>query len=106
MKLKIIIALAVLSSSAISANAQTSPAARPVSTIKNDQRRVHQGVKSGELTRKEAARLKVQEARLAQERRNYKQDGISAAERADLRKDKKRVSKSIYRQKHDNQTRP
>lgn len=90
-----------------SASAQIAPAARPVSTIHNDSRRIRQGVKNDELTRKETVRLKAEEARLKMKRKDYKQDGIiSPAERRDLRKDKKRLSRNIYRQKHDGQTRP
>ena len=105
MNLKTIAAIAILSAASCAAAAQ-SASARPASTLQHDNKRIHQGVKSGQLTSTERARLKAQEAKLRQERKDYRVDGVSAAERKDLRKDKKRFSKNIYRQKHDGQTRP
>lgn len=107
MKAKIIIALAIFTSSAFAASAQTATTARPVSTLKNDRARVRQGVKSGELTKKETARLAVEDAKVKQERKDVRADGtVTPAERKSLRKDKKKLSKSIYKQKHDAQTQP
>ena len=115
MKAKIIIALAIFTSSAFAASAQTTdPAAtaatttaRPVSTLKNDRTRVRQGVKSGELTKKETARLAVEGAKVKQERKDVKADGtVTPAERKGLRQDKKKLSRNIYKQKHDAQTQP
>ena len=105
MNYKNIAAAFILIAAGYSASAQTSSAAK-ISTLPNDKDRIHQGVKSGELTKAEAARLKEKEERLKMEKKDYKQDGvISPAERKDLRKDKKRLSKDIYRQKHDRQER-
>ena len=113
MKAKIIIALAVFTSSAFAAAAQTADpvvattTARPVSTLKNDRARVRQGVKSGELTKKETARLAVEGAKVKQERKDVKADGtVTPAERKGLRQDKKKLSRNIYKQKHDAQTQP
>ncbi len=106
MNFKNIVAGLILTAVSFTASAQTAPAAK-VSTLENDKDRIHQGVHSGELTRKEAARLSVQTARVRQEQREYREDGvITPAERKDLRKDKKRLSKNIYKQKHDRQDRP
>jgi len=65
--------------------------------------RIHEGVCSGELTRSEAARLNSQQARLRAEERLYRATGaqLSPWERADLRRDQNRISRSIARQKHD-----
>ena len=104
MNLKTIAAIAILSAASYASSAQST--ARPASTLPNDNKRIHQGVKSGELTATERARLKAQEAKVWQERKDYRVDGISVAERKDLRKDKKRLSRNIYRQKHDGQVRP
>ena len=101
MKLKSILALAIITIFSVNANAQTANSNRPVSTIKNDRQRIKQGVNSGELTTVEAARLKAQTAKLAKERRDYKVDGISPEERKDLRQDKKQLSRKIYRKKHN-----
>lgn len=107
MKFKSIIALAIFSVAAYTSNAQTTTTAKPVSTINNDRQRIKQGVKSGELTAAETARLAAQTKKLKDEKEAYKADGTyTTEERKDLRRDKKKVSRNIYRQKHDAQTRP
>ena len=104
MNVKIILAVAIFSTVSYAATAQTSTTAKPVSSIKNDRQRIRQGVKSGELTKAEAAKLKAQTAQVNQERKEYKADGvITTEERKDLRQDKKKLSRRIYRQKHDAQ---
>ncbi len=105
MRVKTIVTAAIITFFTANVYAQTSTA-RPVSTIKNDRQRIKQGVNSGELNRAEAARLKVQTAKLAKERREIRSDGVvTTEERKDYRQDKKQVSRRIYRQKHDRQTR-
>ncbi len=107
MNFKTLLAIAVLSTAAYTSNAQTATSARRASTIKNDRQRIKQGVKSGELTKPEAARLAAQTAKLKNEKEAYKADGVvTREERKDLRKDQAKVSRRIYRQKHDGQTRP
>jgi hypothetical protein len=70
------------------------------------QRRIHQGVKSGELTRREAARMERQQARTRRIERRAKADGtVTAKERARLQHRENRTSRRIYRQKHDRQNR-
>jgi hypothetical protein len=64
--------------------------------------RIHEGVKSGELTRREAARLHAEQAALRAEERVYRRDGVlTARERVDLKRDQNRASRHIARQKHD-----
>jgi hypothetical protein len=69
--------------------------------------RIAQGVRSGELTRLEAARLGAQQAHIRREEWRYRHnDGrLSAAERLDLQRDLNRSSQRIYGQKHDGQDR-
>jgi hypothetical protein len=107
MKVKSIVAIALFTVVSATSFAQTATTtAKPVSTIKNDRQRIRQGVKSGELTKTEAARLKVQTAKVNQERKEYKSDGVvTTEERKDLRQDKKKLSRRIYKQKHDGQVR-
>jgi exonuclease VII large subunit len=105
MNVKTIFAAAIFAVASLNAAAQTPTAAKPVSSLKNDKQRINQGVRSGQLTKVEAARLRQQKQDLQQERKDYKLDGISAEERKDLRQDKKALSKKIYRQKHDAQVR-
>ena len=102
MNFKAILAIAFFSTLAYTTQAQTE-----ASTIKGDKVRIKQGVKSGELTKAETARLAAQTAKLKNEKEAYKADGVvTTEERKDYRQDKKKVSKRIYRQKHDRQTRP
>ena len=70
----------------------------------NQQERIRQGIKSGELTRHEAVRLEKQEAMIRVNEKFAKSDGkISPAERARLEKELTKTSENIYQQKHDNQ---
>ena len=72
----------------------------------NQQARIRQGIKSGELTRREAVRLEKQEARIRVNERFAKADGkVTAAERARLQKEQKKASQNIHDQKHDSQDR-
>jgi hypothetical protein len=72
----------------------------------NQQLRIRQGVKSGELTRKETARLEAEEARIRLNERLAKSDGkLTPEERARLEKELSKASHDIYVQKHDDQTR-
>ena len=107
MNLKTIFALAIFTTAAYASTAQTVTTARPASTIKNDRQRIKQGVKSGELTPAETARLAAQTKKLKDEKEAYKADGVvTTEEKKDLRQDKRKVSRHIYRQKHDAQTKP
>jgi hypothetical protein len=73
----------------------------------NQQHRIQQGVKSGELTRGETRRLQTEQRHIRHEERAYKADGrLTRAERADLHRDQNHASRDIYRQKHDAQQRP
>jgi hypothetical protein len=72
----------------------------------NQQARINQGIKSGELTRKETARLESKEARIrVNERFDKRQNGgkLTAADRAHLQKQLNQASHNIYRDKHNNQ---
>jgi hypothetical protein len=70
---------------------------------RQERQRIHQGVRSGELTRGETRALARQQARLAVEEARYRRTGggLSRRERADLQRDHNRASRNIYRQKHD-----
>ena len=73
----------------------------------NQAHRIHQGVKSGELTRPETRRLARGEARLHRNEARAKSDGVvTARERASLQHEANVESNRIYRQKHDAQVRP
>src|SRR6185369_3518951 len=66
------------------------------------QRRIQQGVKSGSLSRREAARMERQQARTRRLEAKAKADGkVTRRERARLQHRENRTSRRIYRQKHD-----
>ncbi|HVZ98002.1 MAG TPA: hypothetical protein VG847_14065 [Chitinophagaceae bacterium] len=70
------------------------------------QERIHQGVKSGELTHPEAAKLRSNERGIHQDIKAAKSDGkITPAERKDIRQDERKNSREIYRKKHNLRTR-
>ncbi len=73
----------------------------------NQRQRIAQGVRSGELTWREAARLGREETRIHNEERRFRSnDGhLGPRERAKLERDLDRTSRDIYRQKHDGQGR-
>jgi hypothetical protein len=70
----------------------------------NQQQRIDQGVKSGELTAKEAARLEKNQQRIQKMEDKAKADGkVTPKERARLEKAQNVESKKIAREKHDRQ---
>jgi hypothetical protein len=72
----------------------------------NQQARIVQGVRSGELTWPEARRLERGEVRLNHQEALAKSDGVvTHAERAHLERKANRMSDRIYVQKHDGQVR-
>ncbi len=72
--------------------------------MRNQERRINQGVASGELTPKEAGKLEAQQSRIKQMEEKMKSDGnLSAEDRRRLNNMQDRSSDNIYRQKHDRQ---
>lgn len=66
------------------------------------QRRINQGVRSGSLSGREAARMERQQARTRRLEAKAKADGkVTRRERARLQHRENRTSRRIYRQKHD-----
>jgi hypothetical protein len=73
---------------------------------RREQQRIGQGIRSGELTRREAERLEAQQARIRVDERFARADGhVGPRERARLDRELDRASRDIYRQKHDGQVR-
>jgi len=74
---------------------------------RHQQRRIYQGIESGQLTPRELARLEAQEARIRREEYRYRHnDGhLGPRERADLQRDLNRESGRIYAEQHDGQQR-
>jgi hypothetical protein len=68
--------------------------------------RIKEGVKSGELTRREARRLAAEQKKIRVDEAKAKSDGkVTARERAKLNKQLNKASRDIARQKHDRQKR-
>jgi len=73
---------------------------------KNQQERIDEGVKSGELSKRETIRLEKEQARIRRKKRRLKSDGtLSAKDKAKLTHDQNKASRHIYKEKHDEQTR-
>jgi hypothetical protein len=73
----------------------------------NQQHRINQGVRSGQLTGQETHQLRQEEKQVRQEERTYKSDGrMTKDERKNLHQDLNQISKDIYTEKHDGEVRP
>ena len=72
----------------------------------NQQKRIHQGVKSTELTGKETRRLEKEQRRIHKAKHKAWSDGeLSAKERVRLERMQDNASKHIYRLKHNDASR-
>jgi len=68
----------------------------------NQEKRIQQGVQSGQLTPKEAGRLETQQTKIKQDEERMKADGkLTKAERRKLKREQDRASGNIYRKKHN-----
>jgi hypothetical protein len=68
--------------------------------------RIRQGVRSGELTRREARRLQAEQDRIRFEEYRARRDGfVSPRERARIQRRLDDSSRNIYREKNDRQDR-
>lgn len=109
--------LAVFSFAAAAALAQTptTPTPPPATgkTIQqrkaNQQKRVGEGLENGSLTAGEANKIEKKEKGLNAEQRDMREDNagkLTAADKAKLNRQQNRLSKDIYKQKHDTQAQP
>ncbi|MDR3697184.1 hypothetical protein [Mucilaginibacter sp.] len=74
--------------------------------LHNQDRRISQGVRSGELTRNETRNLRADDRRIAYQRNSAQAAGrMSRAERSHLRNKENRTSRAIYRDKHNDRVR-
>jgi hypothetical protein len=66
--------------------------------------RIAEGVKSGDLTKPEARRLRAQQRRIKRTEKRAEADGVvSKQEKQKLENMQDRANKNIYNQKHDDQ---
>jgi hypothetical protein len=85
--------------------AQTSSTPRIDQRQAEQQKRIDQGVNSGELNQREAARLEKGQARVQNKENKAMADGkMTKKERVRIAKAQNKQSKKIYREKHDAQT--
>ncbi len=103
------LAAAALALSAGTVFAQSVPA-DPASPPRYDKReawehkRIESGKDNGSLTWRERERLQAEQARIRQQERRDKKDGVvTPQEQQQLERMQDRASKDIYRQKHDAQ---
>lgn len=101
--------VAVASWAQTAAPAGTAPAATPRLDQRqaNQEKRIDQGVASGQLTPRETLRLEREQKRVAVAEQKAKADGtVTAAERKKLHHMQDHASKDIRHQKHDGQHMP
>lgn len=80
----------------------TSVNAQTVKTPRHERQRIKQGVKSGELTRRETRTLAMQQKDIHQDRKEARADGhVTSAERKHIRKDERKANRSKYKKKHN-----
>jgi hypothetical protein len=110
MKTVQLIAAAVLTLAGVAVSAQTAASAPGANTPRIDQRqanqekRIDQGIASGQLNKRETRRLERQQTVINKAEDKAKADGsVSASERKHLTKMQNHASRNIARQKHDAQ---
>src|SRR6266480_3759210 len=94
-------------------NSPTTPATKPKPTVaqrkENQQDRIAQGTKSGQLTAGETANLETKEAAINGETkadRTANGGKLTAAEKKQINGQQNQVSKHIYHDKHNAKTQP
>jgi hypothetical protein len=98
------LAAALLALAVTSVHAQTATPGVDQRQV-NQEKRIEQGVASGQLTPREAARLERGQERVEKMEEKAKADGkVTPEERARLKKAQDRQSAAIYKEKHDRQT--
>jgi hypothetical protein len=84
----------------------TAEAARRDNRQASQRSRIQQGVKSGELTKKEASGLRAEQRKIRRMERRAEADGnVTGREKARIERRQDKANKHIYNQKHDDQKR-
>ena len=81
----------------------------PVATRRqgNQQKRIGQGVASGELKKGEVRKLEKEQQDIQDAKKDARADGtVTGAERKEIQKEQNQASRKIYKAKHNNKTRP
>jgi hypothetical protein len=101
---KLIVFFALIGGISFFASAQTTPGVAKKQVKQSI--RIDHGVANGELTRREARKLKKQQRHIQVEKQIAKADGVvTRKEKAHIRHDQRVANRSIRRQKHDAQKR-
>jgi len=105
MKMKTALIAAVLATLPLSGFAQDAPVTPGIDKRQQaQQNRIDQGVQSGELNQREAARLQRRQDRIGEMEQKAKADGtVTKAERARIHQAQDRENRRIHHQKHDRQ---
>lgn len=106
MKIKLLLSVLTLAATGAALAQPANPTATPRVDQReaNQERRIQQGVNSGQLTQREANRLEHQQGRIDRAEDGAKADGkVTAQERARLHGMQDRASQDIAREKHDRQ---
>ena len=97
--------LAVLPAVALAQSTGTTSTPRIDQRQAEQQKRINQGVQSGQLTTKEAARLEKGQAHVQKMENKAMADGkVTKKERARIEHAQDQQSRKIHREKHDKQT--
>ncbi|MDY6837401.1 MAG: hypothetical protein SWH78_05445 [Thermodesulfobacteriota bacterium] len=103
-KIAVIVALGIVTSSFLCLH--TALAGQITDRQINQQKKIHQGVASGELTPGEAAVLEREQRRIRRYKQQIWSDGeLSPGEKACMHYQQDKASAHIYRKKHNNITR-
>lgn len=105
MKVQTLLAVAVFTISGIASAQGSAPSTRNLDKREaNQEKRIDQGVASGQLNTKESNRMDIRQDKLAADEAAAKSDGkVTRAERRQLQRQADRDSAAIRRQKHDPQ---
>ena len=74
-------------------------------TQRNQEARIEQGARSGELSRSEASNLQRQQNQIQADKRAAKADGVvTRAERRHIKREQHQANRMIHRKKHNGRT--
>ncbi len=102
MKTNKLLAAVLFSAFALPVFAQNTATPNINKTQQNQENRIANGVRSGELTAKETQNLQKREGKIEADKQAAKADGkVTNAERRKIKREQARASKAIYKKKHN-----
>jgi len=101
---KLVLVIGLVTGIFVLANAQTNGASQQ--RQENQHQRIQEGIESGELNRAEVRRLKTEQRHIEHKKNIAAADGVvTGRERRHIKRDQRKASRDIYRQKNDTQLR-